>query len=913
MTCSNSSGIVNIVNQQINLTIVDCKLTGSNLIESNYNGYITSTIVLVPLSVFINNFFVCVSNISSSGNQSIQIQFNAILQCDLCGGSSVVYGVCQDTLIHGQHVYGMLQCVHPFIFSNNQCICDQGYVLDQLNCVNIIQAMHNISISVNNGLSQRVVNIENAIQEQDIRISQNISQIQSELYSTLSVLENYIISNFSQSQDNLQVNLATIDKQIFENVTLLSNNIYSNQLTLQNYILQNSTILDWRIYNNISALKYNITLEINDFKLSQYEILSDLKNQQQLKINQMQDTITNLIQQIDCTNLAGQFINGSCVYNICPVQGQKLINGVCQCVNTNAIIQNNVCACPKYSTLIGFICTCPDNSSLVSGVCTCLVAGQTINSGECSCSSGQSVIDGSCQTVVIINGSDSSFQCSQSVQVTTFDIQTVTNQLSTPLSFSQYQIFATSNIIIDAFIDISDQVYSTVNPLFQSQNSFNNIKIQIGTQIITGGSILVPNTTLTIKINQLNIISKIGSQITVSSYIYILLSSSQSTDIKTLLVNLSFAMSSGNITLINIVSGIINITGYQVVRNYQSTNQVSMIALTVNSVIGDISHVNFRPTIYNVGNCSSYIFSTLSSAEFTLTSVAILIGNSSSVQVLTSISSSSSNQYLFGGIFAKILGSSKIIIHNVISDCIQQISTSYTQYFGFLVGYGQSSSGSITVVNLCQQQKEIINSQEVNCLGIVGNTFANTSLQQVIVTITVQVTFLAYFGLVGVQGQGSLYSEVINARTFIIINSNYGSSVGALFGFARMLNGSIQNVTLVNSSLTSQYYVGGLIGQSNGNSIILIQNTILTQSYLAGQYYIGGCIGYSYSSFIVITSSQFMQMRLSAISYPGIILGYNQGGTTFSFSNSSSVSNQINTIIQQDCPSLSNAFSQIGC
>ncbi|CAL6030720.1 Conserved_hypothetical protein [Hexamita inflata] len=910
MTCSNSSGIVNIVNQQINLTIVDCKLTGSNLIESNYNGYITSTIVLVPLSVFINNFFVCVSNISSSGNQSIQIQFNAILQCDLCGGSSVVYGVCQDTLIHGQHVYGMLQCVHPFIFSNNQCICDQGYVLDQLNCVNIIQAMHNISISVNNGLSQRVVNIENAIQEQDIRISQNISQIQSELYSTLSVLENYIISNFSQSQDNLQVNLATIDKQIFENVTLLSNNIYSNQLTLQNYILQNSTILDWRIYNNISALKYNSTLEINDFKLSQYEILSDFKNQQQLQINQMQDTITNLIQQIDCTNLAGQFINGSCVYNICPVQGQKLINGVCQCVNTNAIIQNNVCACPKYSTLIGFICTCPDNSSLVSGVCTCLVAGQTINSGECSCSSGQSVIDGSCQTVVIINGSDSSFQCSQSVQVTTFDIQTVTNQLSTPLSFSQYQIFATSNIIIDAFIDISDQVYSTVNPLFQSQNSFNNIKIQIGTQIITGGSILVPNTTLTIKINQLNIISKIGSQITVSSYIYILLSSSQSTDIKTLLVNLSFAMSSGNITLINIVSGIINITGYQVVGNYQSTNQVSMIALTVNSVIGDISHVNFRPTIYNVGNCSSYIFSTLSSAEFTLTSVAILIGNSSSVQVLTSISSSSSNQYLFGGIFAKILGSSKIIIHNVISDCIQQISTSYTQYFGFLVGYGQSSSGSITVVNLCNQQI-VINSQSLNCFGLIGQTLTNTSFQKAIVTFSVQGTSLNSVGLIGMQQLGSIFTEVLNVRIQMNIDSSSGGCVGALFGYLTVANGLINNMSVVSSKINSYSHVSGLVGYSS-QTVVAVQNYSLMQSNITGVDCVGGFIGYSQVSVFKIDSSKIQQVRFIGTSNVAIIIG-RSNSNTFTLQTSLSTTNLINNAAQQDCTSLTNSNTQIGC
>ncbi|CAL5997875.1 Conserved_hypothetical protein [Hexamita inflata] len=909
MTCSNSSGIVNVVNQQINLTIMDCKLTGSNLVESNSSGYIASTIMMAPLSLYVNNFFVCVSNLSASGYQSILIEFNAILKCDLCGGLSMVYGVCQDILIHGQHVDGMLQCVYPFIFYNNICICEQGYVLDKLNCINIIQAIYNASIIDNSGLSQRVENVENTIQELDIKISQNISLLQFELYSSLSVLDNYIIQNFSKSQANLQVSFATIDKLLFDNVTMLSNNINTNYLTLENYVLQNSTILDWRIYNNISALKQNITQEINDYKQNQSDLFSDFKYQQQLKINEMQDTITTLIQQINCTNLAGQFINGSCVINICPIQGQTIINGVCQCVNTYAIVQNNVCVCPKYSTLIGFVCTCPDNSSIVSGVCTCMVAGQTINAGVCSCSSGQSVIDGLCQIMVIINGSDSTFQCSQSVQVTTFDIQTITNQLTTPLSFSQYIIFAASNVISDAFIDISDNVYTTVNPLFQSQKDFTNIKIQLATQTMTTGSILVSNTITTLSINKMSIVSKTGSQITVSSYLNILASSSQSMNIITLLINLSFAVSNGNITLINTVSGTINISDYQVMGIYQSTNQVSLVVLTVSSATGNISHVNFKPTTYNVGNCSSYLFSAVSAAQLTVTNIAIVIGNSSNLQVLASISSITSQQYQFGGIVAKILGNSKIVINNAISDCYQQTTTSYSQFFGFLVGLCQLNSSSIVITNLCQQQ-QLISSQEFYYFGLIGQTVANTSINKIIVTFSVQGTSLNAVGLIGMQYLNTVYVEVFNSRTMMTVESSSGGCVG-FFGYLTVINGIISNVSVIGSKINSQHHVGGLVGYSS-QTVITVHNYTFAQSNISGADCVGGFIGYSQVSAFKIDSSKILQVRFVGTSYVAIIVGLSNSNT-FTLQTSLSTTNLINSAAQQDCASLTNSNTQIGC
>ncbi|CAL5985010.1 Conserved_hypothetical protein [Hexamita inflata] len=936
---------------------MDCKLSGSNFNESSYSGFIVSQIQQDFLSQQINNLFVCVSNIPALGNQSISIQFNLKLGCDLCGELHVVYGICQVDLLNGQLVNGILQCIYPFIFNNNECICDQGYMFDQLNCVNIIQAIQNISNVNNSEMQQRVIKVENAISELDQCILLNSSLLLQQLYSTQSVLENYIISNHSLTSVNLQTSVAVLDNRIFGNATFLSNYINTNQITLENYILQNSTILDWRIFNNISGLNQNISrlenvvqynlsalqhnfsstiatlnLSINDFKFNQSQIIADIQTQYQNQVVQMQDIIINMSKQINCTNTAGTFINGSCIQNSCSIQGQKLINGVCQCANMNSFVENNVCVCPKYSTLVGSVCTCPDNSSIDQGICKCIITGQTIQSGVCQCStanafvkngacscgidslntsntcscpensnlingtctcnitgqtmqsgvctcpSGQPVVSGSCQIVVIINSTDNTFQCNLNISITTFDIQTATNQLTTPLSFSQYQIFAASEVISDAFIDISDNVYSTINPLFQSQKSFNNIKIQIATQSMTSGSILVPNTTTTLKINQMSIISKSGSSIYNSQYLNILVASSSNTNISSLLINLNFSMSSGSIALINTVSGSIYITSYQILGAILSSNQVSMIALSIASATGNISQVSFKANVFNVGNCSSYLFGTAASSEFTVSNIVITIGNSTSSQILSQISPGS-YYWQFGGIIANILGSSKININNIIYDCYQQINT-VSYYFGFLVGYGQQSSSSLTISNLCQLQK-ITGSQQFQYFGLIGYTLTNTSLTQV------------------------------NTRTIIITNSGY--QVGILFGYIQSANNLIQNVSVVNCNIniSSQHYMGGFIGNMVSSNMQILNSTI-SQSNFSGSSYTGGFIGISSSSKVKITGSKIQQVRIVSQSNIGIVLSYSTGNSIV-FSNSSSIFNYINNVLQYDCPQFSNPFSQIGC
>ncbi|CAL6100543.1 Hypothetical_protein [Hexamita inflata] len=594
-TCSNSSGLINIVQQQINLSIIDCKLTGSSLIQSNYSGFIASVITLHPNLVAIESFFVCVNNIPALGNQSISVQFDVNLLCDICGEHFMVYGLCLDSLQYGQQVSGMIQCVHPFMFSDNQCVCVQGYILDKLNCVDILQAIRNMTSVDNSGLQQRVTHIERIVQELDNNIAQNVSQIIGYIQTAQSTLESHIVSNYSSLDASLQSNTSALDKRISGNATLLANSIVSNASALDNFIYQNSTILDWRIYNNISALNFSFTNTTNtisqsiqalQFNLTTLDNFTKTFQLNQSQQNQeMKQVITSLGQEINCLNNAGKIIEGLCLAN--------------------------------------YTVNCSENSS-----------------------------------------------CSQLIYFASFDQYFITYQISSQSNFSSGFVFSTTSIIQSAFVDVSDYVYSSpVNSLFQSQSTFSNLKIQFGAQTLNSGSIFsTQNTKITI--NQMNIVSRSGSQLTVNtnSQLNILSNSPTGADINNLLVNLSFALSTGNITLINNINGVFNISGYQVLGDYISTKTVAMIGINVQTATINVNQVSFKPNTYNVGNSSSYLFgSSVSGASlFEINNLAIIIGNIFKFLLMGSIQTTSSNYYQFGGIITYIKTASSINVNNVI-------------------------------------------------------------------------------------------------------------------------------------------------------------------------------------------------------------------------------------------------------
>ncbi|CAL5985089.1 Hypothetical_protein [Hexamita inflata] len=555
-----------------------------------------------------------------------------------------------------------------------------------------------------------------------------------------------------------------------------------------------------------------------------------------------------------------------------------------------------------------------------------------------------------CVTDYEITCSDTSLSCSQPIYIATFDITSITHQVENADNFTNGYVFPTATIIQNAFIDVSDNVYSTtVQPLFQSQSTFTNLKIQFGAQTLNSGSLIL-SSVQSIIINQMNIISRPGSQLSVNanSQLNILTDSPTGAVINNLLVNLSFASSSGNITLINNINGVFNVSGYQVIGNYNSTSTVAMIGLNVKMAIINVNQVRFQPSIFNVGNGSSYLFGSSIKLKniFMINNFAVKIGSSYNFLLLGSISTNDQSNYYyqFGGIIALVHISSSVSVNNVILDSYQKFSSEDVRFSGFLIGYVESGSSNITINNMCLYQNITSTTLEFCSFGIIGINFGNISIKNAQVTFSVQGITLQSLGLVGNQAN-SLYAEVVNLRTSVSLSSDDGTFIGQIFGKEGSKNCSIQNISVVsgmikafnqysqqiggliggqysynatvlnssilNLNISNGYLIGGIIGLISDGVNSTILDTSLLNINIFGLNMIGGIVGWCRSQ-LYLTNVQINFARLSGSDLSvGIVVGQDYG--TYSFTNSIARSNFINDIEQAECANLSNTWSVTGC
>ncbi|CAL5985183.1 Conserved_hypothetical protein [Hexamita inflata] len=410
----NSSGLMNVIKYYTVTYINQCKLTGSNLVQSNNNGYIASTI-FVNVSLNITQFDVCVDKTSRFGYFSVQFSIigSESVQCDLCQQLSVVYGLCGEVIKFSEKVNGMYLCAYPFEYVDDKCVCVTGYLLNKTQCINIIESINSISDQISNNSNDQIILLEKEI---DI-IENSLTVIDQSIISNISEIESRILSNFSKSDDNMLMNTSVLDNRIYQNITLIKNDITMKQITADANLLTTTTVLDWRIFNNISQLQ-NI---MNNFSL----YYNDSFNKQQQIIEQQQNIINNLTQQINCSSNSGySMVNGTCIQVSCAISGQQSINGICQCVNINSIVQEGFCVCPENSQVVGIACVCSiSGQNMINGQCACSTAGaiilnnactcgiNSINiSNTCSCPSGASLVNGVC-TCTNINAYISGNSC----------------------------------------------------------------------------------------------------------------------------------------------------------------------------------------------------------------------------------------------------------------------------------------------------------------------------------------------------------------------------------------------------------------------------------------------------------------------------------------------------------------------
>ncbi|CAL6077137.1 Conserved_hypothetical protein [Hexamita inflata] len=934
ISSANSSGLVNVVNNsQTVFSIWQCKLAGSNLVKSENNGYISSS-VLVEVQINVTQFDVCVDATLRFGKQSsfALVIGNETFKCDLCGTDSVVYGLCRSILPFSELVDGMYECVYPFYLAANTCSCVHGYLLNGTRCVNVIESITNMSkLDDSDKLQQiqlQIDNLQQSVSALDQNIIGNASSINDRIGLEASMLEQFILSNYSKSEANLLFNTQTLDQMIFNNISAIRTLIQQSQIIADANLLLNTTVLDWRIFNNISSLN----------KL----------------FAQLNGTVYNLSQQMNCTSTYGySMVNGSCVQISCAIQGQQSINGICQCTSIHSVVQDGICKCPSNSEVVGGACvctiagqlmqngacacstsgafmigntcacglnqvnvsntcTCPQNTVLIDGVCTCnQVVGQIIIGGKCQCPNDQKIIDSVCK--YIINNADYGFVCSQQVFTATFDVQGVTSQVSSSSNFSSGYVFNAAIMIQNAFVDVADNVYSTmystIKPLFESQSAFNNIKILLGAQKISSGSLVADNNQ--IEITQMNIVSKYNTELQVVSALNILQKSSSITSISKLLVNLSFSLQNGNITLVNNLQGIANITNYQVSGRYQSYSCVSLISLVASSASILVDNLNFMPSIFCVGNQSSYLFSSVKQSSVQLNSLVIILGSMFTYQEL--VSQNLSEVFYFGGIITNMQGT-VVNIQNLMLNNYQKCKTLDVQYSGFILGHAQNINNSITIINICMQQS-LIGLGNFKNLGLIGYNDGNLSLQEGHTTISTELSQqFDVLGMVGYQSQLSQFSEVRNTVVRLLTSPWKITNVGTLFGCNFAKQQRLNDIIVNRSEIIADIFSGGLIGELDEtiyvqNITVQFSNIKNTGDYAAAFFsYVGS------STKITIENSIINSVRVSSFSSSGMITGDNLHQPPFNIKNSKSIgANYINNALQANCASFTNVWSPNQC
>ncbi|CAL6053062.1 Hypothetical_protein [Hexamita inflata] len=465
---------------------------------------------------------------------------------------------------------------------------------------------------------------------------------------------------------------------------------------------------------------------------------------------------------------------------------------------------------------------------------------------------------------------------------TSFDITDITNNISTS-DFGSGFVF--SNNIQNAFINISNGVYnSVISPLFQTQNSFINLKIQIGTQITGTGAILTP--AIQISITQVNILSAPNSNITVNSThkLYILIKNATSTSsINNLMLNLTFAPSFGTIYLIGQIQCTFNLINYQILGSYTSTGQITLITPIANMSSVFIQNVSFTPSTFNPGNMSSYLISVSNNSVLNMSYISVSLGNTTNPQLVNQIGSTATYFYQFGGVLNQI-NSTKVILTDVMLNARQIFKVYYITSSGLILGRTNANNNSFVIERMCLSQA-LKSYTTFTQFGVIGfyEGIIQFSTSNVIMNVISSDTF-NQFATLGATGVGCVYSNFYSLKISVIINGNGGSYIAALVGNNLSPNSSVTNSSIYSTVITNAYqYVGGYFGYCQLIIVIKYSN-IINSNLKTNQAFAGGFIGLAYSN-IQISNCTVQNITVGIYFQCGGIIGHLQAGSTMLFSN----------------------------
>ncbi|CAL6089461.1 Conserved_hypothetical protein [Hexamita inflata] len=828
------------------------------------------------------------------------------LQCyDICGSIILAYGLCVDQFNYSQIYNGVYECKYPFEYSINQCICAEGYLLNDSKCLSIINELTNIQSSITQGnyqISDLQQNI-NILELTQIEMYKNINQY---IYDNISVLDKQIadnitvqnqkiftednkllqklIDNSSALEDRIISNASMIYLRIADNITILNNKI-------SQVIISNFTTLDKRILDNVTAINqsiltgYNILLQniIDNSTHLDQRIFQNVSNLNSLIVN----TTAKLTQNIfdNTTNLDKRIVeNITNVYSTISSGNSKLLQNI---VDNSTTLDNRILN--NITSL---------NNNFTQNITTINMLIQQLQ--------GQIDLLQNKQDKLPLEMLDNIFQqenyestelwmvCGQPAFIQTFDITSVTNTI-TASNFTNGSVFGSLINVQSTFIDIQGGVYvSIVQPLFAAQNQFYNIKVQIGTQIVESGQILSSNKAIII--NQLSVLSKVGTIITINSLLQLNILQTQSVNlnIKDMKINLDVEDSIGSLSLVGSITGQMNIINYEVSGTYETQGSVSLGASSLISSNVMIKHVNFMPYSFIYGNQSSYLFRIVSSSMIEISRSTIIVGNQSAQLILGSLTTTSTQQQQFGGLVSQMTAT-RLIVAEISYFSNFTCTTQFMAKSGLLLGMSISASSQVIFQGLCAQLTIDANSV-FNQFGVIGYVEGNVTVKQANIVTNINTVTMNYLGVVGniaslsklscfsdlllqqrlqftSGGSNSALVGYLQAQTSkltnIQLNNNLQNGTGVYGGFIALSKSdiSISDSVVSNSTTISTGYSSAVIGQSTISSIV--QNILIVNNFINSSQQVGSVFGFADSD---------VTIRNGEIQYITLISKQNLGG-----------------------------------
>ncbi|CAL6020607.1 Hypothetical_protein [Hexamita inflata] len=466
-----------------------------------------------------------------------------------------------------------------------------------------------------------------------------------------------------------------------------------------------------------------------------------------------------------------------------------------------------------------------------------------------------------------------------------FDVKNVSHVVST-LTQDNY-IFGSDvkSLTNNIYIKLINNLFSqNIVTLFQYQKEFNHIKIEVGDQQVQYCPQLLTAQT-NIRIYNMIIASTENTKISTTGAFQfnVLQSVSKGTHLVNFLLNLTILNSQASLCLIGSLSEYLIVKGYQVCGQYQSTNLVALGCFSSNASIIKVSQLNVMPSVFEVGNQSSFLFSSVNASTVDLLRIHITQGAAASLVTRTTIATSNVTYFQFGGLVSQISNSS-IIISQLASLSYVKYGTQFVNTSGALVGVFQSPKAlcSVSTVNITGlvSGTSAASLLLTNQSGVVGTVSGNVTFSNSFFSLRSDFCSLNSFGLVGVTDVNSQLSYFDSIQIQLIMSSNKGDNASSLIGVSNSARCTVYLVQLFNSSIFSAWYAGGFISVSN--SIIKFSNcsiifTKVSAATSAQSCYAGGLASFSQQLSAVnvsISSSQFFSSSYSSFeSFAGSISG----------------------------------------